>query len=304
MSILYPDSSNSNLEKVCTKCGKSFPATSVYFRRNGESKTGFRAQCKKCQSKRKPRREAKQGYKICTVCEREFLATPDFFYRLGNQLRAECKTCKDEKQKAKRSTPEEHAHHTAYMKEWHKRSETQVHERTYRRRSDIRHKRNIQHRVWRKRPDAKAKERAYKLLPHVVKQSREYHRREEIRAQRRAYHKVHRQLPEVRAQRLAETHSHRARKRSVQGTHTSVQIQEQLKRQRYRCYYAACGFAKFEKKSGRYVYQVEHTYPISRVAGTDIPANDMSYLVLACPTCNMRKNDKFPWEWPEGGRLL
>jgi hypothetical protein len=39
------------------------------------------------------------------------------------------------------------------------------------------------------------------------------------------------------------------------------------------------------------------------VVGTDIPANSIDYLVLSCPTCNLSKGDKFPWEWLDGGRL-
>src|SRR6266567_2977546 len=110
--------------------------------------------------------------------------------------------------------------------------------------------------------------------------------------------------PHVQEQKRARTLNYIARKKAVQGTYTSKQIQEQLKRQKHRCYYAACGFAKFEKKKGKYVYHIGHTFPLSRVVGTDIPANSIDYLVLACPTCNMNKKNKFPWEWSEGGRLL
>lgn len=35
--------------KVCTKCGKEFPATSEYFRRNSKCKDGLGSQCKQCQ---------------------------------------------------------------------------------------------------------------------------------------------------------------------------------------------------------------------------------------------------------------
>jgi hypothetical protein len=99
-------------------------------------------------------------------------------------------------------------------------------------------------------------------------------------------------------------HNREARKRAIEGTHTAAQIAEQLKRQHYKCYYAKCGFAKFKKVKGKYVYHVEHTYPLSRVVGMDIPANDMSYLVLSCSHCNESKGSKFPWEWIEGGRLM
>ena len=141
--------------------------------------------------------------------------------------------------------------------------------------------------------------------------------REERLVYHKQYGRVHRQ--EISTREKEYWHSHKeernarrrnrhARKKAISGTHTAAQIAEQLKRQKYRCYYAACGFAKFEriKENGtwKYDYEVEHTFPISRVAGTDIPANEMSYLVLACPTCNGSKGKKFPWEWIEGGRLL
>lgn len=93
----------------------------------------------------------------------------------------------------------------------------------------------------------------------------------------------------------------RATKNSIAGKHTSGQILDLLKRQKYKCYY--CN-TKFEKHKDKYVYQVDHTFPISRVVDTDIPANDISYLVLACPRCNRSKKDKFPWEFPQGGKLL
>jgi HNH endonuclease len=92
-----------------------------------------------------------------------------------------------------------------------------------------------------------------------------------------------------------------ARKKAVLGAHTPEQIQDQLKRQKHKCYYCQ---KQLQKVEGKYVYHVEHTFPLSRVAGTDIPANSIDYLVLACPHCNTSKKDKFPWEWPEGGRLL
>jgi len=95
----------------------------------------------------------------------------------------------------------------------------------------------------------------------------------------------------------ARTRSYRARKRSIPGTHTSQQVQEQYLRQHKKCYY--CGnHIKWGK------HHVDHTFPISRVAGTNIPANDISYLVITCQTCNLKKGNKYPWEWPEGGKLL
>src|SRR6266566_4880461 len=134
--------------------------------------------------------------------------------------------------------------------------------------------------------------------------------RERILARKKAYRKANRERKQAyqkayyeanRERAYVYRHTRRARKKSVRGIHTSAQIQEQLQRQKRRCYYCS---TKFQCVKGKYIYHVDHTFPLSRVAGTDIPANDISYLVLACPHCNNSKGDKFPWEFAEGGRLL
>jgi hypothetical protein len=165
--------------------------------------------------------------------------------------------------------------------------------------------------------------RQYSVRYHAEHREEHRQRRARLHAERRheelvygrQYNATHREIRNERCRQYRRTERGRtlhriheskrnACKRSVRGTYAAAQIIEQLKRQRYRCYYAKCGFAKFAKAKGQYVYEIEHTYPLSRVAGADIPANDMGYLVLACPACNASKNNKFPWEWPEGGRLL
>jgi CRISPR/Cas system Type II protein with McrA/HNH and RuvC-like nuclease domain len=105
----------------------------------------------------------------------------------------------------------------------------------------------------------------------------------------------------VRERLRVYSHNRRAIKKAIPGTYTSAQIQDQLKRQKHKCYYC---HKRFQKIKDKHIYHIEHTFPLSRVAGTDIPANSIDYLVLACPHCNHSKSDKFPWEWAEGGRLL
>jgi 5-methylcytosine-specific restriction endonuclease McrA len=75
-----------------------------------------------------------------------------------------------------------------------------------------------------------------------------------------------------------------------------------MEAQKYRCYYAACGYSKFKKVKGQYVYHLEHTIPLSRVEHS--PRHDINYVVLACPECNIRKGAKLPHEFFEGGRLF
>jgi 5-methylcytosine-specific restriction endonuclease McrA len=84
---------------------------------------------------------------------------------------------------------------------------------------------------------------------------------------------------------------YRARKLNAAGTHTAADIQAQYKRQKGCCYY--CGV-----KVGD-TYHADHVIPLSR-GGSNGPEN----IVIACPKCNLSKNDKLLSEWPQGGRLL
>jgi 5-methylcytosine-specific restriction endonuclease McrA len=103
-------------------------------------------------------------------------------------------------------------------------------------------------------------------------------------------------LENNRAYRKAHPHVHRAsinRRRVRKMAGVSVEPFDehiQLMRQKSRCYY--CG-----KKL--VAYHIDHVIPLSR-GGTDHPDNK----VLACPSCNLKKNDKLPHEWLKGGRLL
>lgn len=184
--------------------------------------------------------------------------------------------------------------------------------RRYRSRPDVKEREHAWWNAYYNRPEIRERYLAYdrmrRSIPEVQERERAYRSRPEVREQIRIrsqkFEKMRRLRPGYSEYRRARDHNRRARKKAVQGAHTPNQIQEQLKRQKYRCYYAACGFAKFQKVDGKYIYHVEDTFPLARIAGTDIPGNDMSYLVLSCKACNERKGNKYPWEFHEGGRLL
>ena len=67
------------------------------------------------------------------------------------------------------------------------------------------------------------------------------------------------------------------------GTHTAEDIHAQHERQLGRCFYCETALDK---------YHVDHVMPLA-LGGSNGPEN----LVIACPTCNIRKKDKHPMEW-------
>lgn len=93
-----------------------------------------------------------------------------------------------------------------------------------------------------------------------------------------------------RANARAAYHRRRARERQAKGTHAATDVQAQYDSQRGKCWW--CG-----KKIKEGKYHVDHRIPLAR-GGSNAPEN----LVIACPECNLSKNDKLPHEWCD--RLL
>lgn len=100
--------------KICSKCGKEYPATTEYFYKNSYYPDGLAKSCKQCdllrmkiardsKNKEKYEKQAKikaelkqKGTRICTKCGKELPATPEYFYRDARNedgLRCECKQC-------------------------------------------------------------------------------------------------------------------------------------------------------------------------------------------------------------------
>jgi 5-methylcytosine-specific restriction endonuclease McrA len=165
------------------------------------------------------------------------------------------------------------------------------------------------------------------LFPHCKACKKEYdrvhHSRPEIRDKRHAQMKAHYHSPEVYEQRLAHDSIYRnqpevqerirtwrnrpdvyskkrahnanryARKKAIPGTHTSQQVRDLYDRQKGKCYYC-------RQKVEWSKHHVDHTFPLSREGAR----NSIDHLVITCATCNLKKHDKYPWEFPEGGRLL
>ncbi len=275
--------------KLCPACQQMLPLTSFYCNRKG--KDGYRLCCKICKKLPKKLLEpTPEGYKRCSKCENIFLANAENFFphnETKDKLRPECKSCWSQLSKRRYQSNKEQARakNRAYYETHHE--QIKAHSKAY-------YKANAAIIEMRRKVRDQPKRKF------LIAQHREYYKRhrDEIMARRR---EQYRSNP---AFYLALIANRRTIRRGIAGAYTPEQIQEQLKHQKFRCYYAACDFAKFEKKGDKYIYHIDHTFPVSRVIGTDIPANDISYLVLTCPSCNTSKKDKYPWEFPEGGRLL
>jgi len=88
----------------------------------------------------------------------------------------------------------------------------------------------------------------------------------------------------------AKKANYRARQAGASGTHTAADIELIRRTQKGRCWYCGADLSKTGEN-------VDHRVPLSR-GGSNAPEN----LVIACPTCNVRKSNKLPHEW--NGRLL
>jgi hypothetical protein len=87
----------------------------------------------------------------------------------------------------------------------------------------------------------------------------------------------------------ANVRNRRARLRNAVGTVTAKDIHLQYKAQGGRCWWCGCELHN--------AYHVDHRIPLI-VSNDNSPGN----ICLTCPTCNLRKNAKMPWEF--NGRLL
>lgn len=126
----------------------------------------------------------------------------------------------------------------------------------------------------------------------LAKREAEYkaENRERIAAQKAAYRLAN---PDKRS---ADERNRRARKRNAEGRHTADDVARIFENQRGLC--ANCHAKLF--KSGKQKFHVDHIVPLAR-GGSNWPDN----LQCLCPSCNMAKKAKDPFQWAnENGRLL
>lgn len=330
--------SDSISQKRCSACETYFPATTDYFHRNKAQRDGWNNECKACKNKRSRAYDQRPEVREKRLPRQKAWndAHKDYhrdYYQVYNEVNKEA--IKEQKRTYHQRTREHHhavgklyyqKHRDAVLAR-HKRNHL-AHVDEYRARYKRYYRENIEwiqahHRAYaqteRGKRASQVAQTRYKLSEKGQISRQQYYRQNKARILVRALArnrtergkillaqkaKRYNQTERGKALNRIRTKNRYALKKNVSGVFTPEDIKAQFQRQKGRCYYAACGHARFEKRNGKYVYHIEHTFPLSRVSGTDIPANSSSYLVLACPSCNGRKNNKFPHEWPEGGRLL
>lgn len=259
--------------KRCHTCGEEYPLTPEYFHRCKTNKDGFQYDCKTCRQAREKQR----------VLDRKL-------ERENSPIQAaekHCTICKD-----KYPLTEEYFSKNYRTKDgWDYTckicKKKQSHE-TYMRNQEDR-KRRVREYAQKNREVKRAKDRAYHLAHAEAARvrAREYRRihAEEHRQYNREYAKTH------RPQRRVNERNRRARLNS-RGTHTIQDVMMQYKRQRGHCYYC-------KRKIIWGKHHVDHIVPLIKGG-----SNRADNLVIACPTCNCRKREKFLHEWLEGGRLI
>ncbi|HEX3640646.1 MAG TPA: HNH endonuclease [Ktedonobacteraceae bacterium] len=252
-------------------------------------------------------------YKQCTgPCRQEYPATTEYWYsekRSKDGFRNRCRKCIKWHQKEYQQQTEVQEQKKDYNKEYYGRPEVKEQRKEsfkqYSKEYYSRPKVKEQRKKYYSRLEAIEQRKEYYSRPKVKQHKKEYNNRPEVQERHKEffkqYGKEYRNRPEVQERLRVHRINRRAREHSVLGKHSPQQIKNQLRHQKHKCYYC---HKRLRRTKGKYVYHIEHTFPLSRVAGTTIPANSIEYIVLACPACNLNKGDKFPWEYPEGGRLL
>jgi hypothetical protein len=319
--------------KQCTQCQSVFPATLEFFSKDSNRKGGLNCYCKLCtranwkaRNPRKTKEELSKGFKRCHKCSELYPATDEYFSTGPQGMQSPCKKCKTGYEKAHKDEISERKRQyyllhkeviDARNKQYHKDHPERMREANGRYKEAHPEKYNARFRVYYQRHQdiirAKARERYEIHKDRAHERYRQYHALNKAKAneRNRRYQKIHKErISESRKRRYilereriaAYYHKRRAYKAQAPGTLTPAQIREKLRAQHYRCYYAACGYAKFEKRDGKHIFHIEHTIPISRTEAG--PRHDVNYVVLACPFCNQSKNNRLPHEWPEGGRLF
>lgn len=274
--------------KQCCKCERPFPATREFFYGDKRAKDLLTSRCKGCFHLRDV--PPPDGYKRCACCKQDFPKTTEYFVSAKRGGRAGlscyCKACLRVKQRdvytrAKSQAPQDVPPFLECKRCGEQRPATEEYFPV---------NPCCRYGLWRICKVCAGKQ---------TKQTRKRNRAKRYQWEL-TYSQTHKEHLAERQSRWyrdggrsivnANTRNRRARQRQAEGSHTAQDVQAQHDRQKGRCYWC---------KQKLVTYHVDHVTPLSR-GGSNWPEN----LVIACPKCNITRNNRLPHEWPEGGRLL
>lgn len=245
-------------QKRCTKCGEVKPATTEYFYTHNRYRDHLDYHCKEC-FKRKFNKyiPAPPGYKRCSICQQEKPATTEFFHHHKGQRNDLAGWCRVCAKQRRRKQPRLDSSIT------HKKCTKCLEE--YPATAEYFHKSNDG--VNGLRGDCK-------LCNLWIREKYRVRNKERIsKRQRERYPSYD----------VTKSRNRRALEKEATGSHTKEDIEKQYAFQNGKCYYCEQNLAE---------YHVDHYIPLSR-GGSNGPEN----LVIACPHCNVSKNNKLPGEW-------
>lgn len=283
------------MEKICTQCGRSLPLTEENWYKRKRAKDGFMTQCRECHKSNMREQGAKNKDELNRRRRERYRANHDEIreqrreYRRQNrdrinaQLRQSYHRHRERnlakmRERYQQNRDERKAQNRAHYLA--NREHILAHQRTdeFRKRerelSSARRRANPdKHRLYMIEWRANNREKARAVSRRAYRNNPEYHKGYQKRYRRENPHKI------------AVHHSRRrARFVSAEGSFSGSDITSLFETQGGKCAY--CGTSI---KNG---YHVDHIVPLSR-GGSNWPEN----LCLACPPCNLAKNDKTPEEW-------
>lgn len=221
----------------------------------------------------RPVRELHQsppGMKWCPSCERDLPATPESYHMRKGRCTEYCKECVSARNRAKwASNPEFRRRRLAYQAARYEADPAAVKERSKGWRAKNPDKKLAHDRAWREANRERVNEGARRYVAA---------HRDEINARNAEWRRLN---PEKA---LAQVHARRARIEGAGGRYRLDDVVVMYDQQGGCCFYCDTPIGD--------EFHIDHFIPLSR-GGSNWPEN----LVLACPTCNLRKHAQMPWEF-------
>lgn len=270
--------------KQCSKCGEWRLASTVDFHLRKNRPLGLAYNCKNCanEDNRRKNDRNKERYKARS---REYYRENK--ERLDAQHREYYWKNRNKRLEQNREYYQANREHIiSYVRQW--RQDNQDYLKQHR----VSNKDRLlgSARKWRQqnrdRINQLKRESYYRHKEKTIKKHREYYlsNREQIASKNRQRYWADIIVSRKRAR--VNAANRRARELSAGGVYTALDIQKQYDAQAGKCKYCGCDVGD--------QYHADHYIPLNKGG-----SNGAENIVIACPTCNLRKHDKMPDEFIE-----